>query len=66
MTRDVYPGSGSWFLAIPDPGGQKGIGSRFRNTGRNIVLNTVSDPEQYVNYGRTSKFVLYNGSERTV
>ncbi len=37
MIRVVYPGSGSWFFTIPDPGsrGQKGNGSRIqiRNTG---------------------------------
>jgi hypothetical protein len=37
MIRDVHPGSGLWFLPIPDPGssGQKGTGSRIR------IRNTV-------------------------
>jgi hypothetical protein len=34
MIRDVHPESGCWFLPIPDPEskGQKGNGSRIRNT----------------------------------
>jgi hypothetical protein len=49
------------FLPIPDPGGQKGIGSRIRNTGKQetkfmTLFPGLADPtEFYANYFPTHR-----------